>query len=312
MTARWPALLIFACLAVYMLAAALRSRGSVRARRRLERHLGGPGKHPRDGARRAAAALLGRLELSPAVRGVRSVVEPALPGVSWPVFRAAWLSGVALAPCLVSALSGNWLSLPATAALAASASLALPRLLSGRLARLEREGLDRFAGEVALLLQCGVSLEDAFITCAAGAADCVRSRLERVSREIEMSADTLGALSRFSSGCSSEDLRLVAAAALAARETGADMRPVMSNIGEAVRERERIRRELLTQTVQGRASGHVVTALPLVFLTLSALVSKGALGVLFGTLPGIIILVTSAVLDVAGTLWIRKILDIEV
>jgi Flp pilus assembly protein TadB len=58
-------------------------------------------------------------------------------------------------------------------------------------------------------------------------------------------------------------------------------------------------------------SGRVVAALPLIFLALSALVSKSTLGVLIGSTPGLIILVVALCLNAAGFLWIRKILDIE-
>lgn len=313
---RFAVPLFFACLACHMLRMAARSRRSAKARRLLERHDAAPWRRGAGGGggvdpSGAAALFLARLELTAPVRGVRAAVEGALPGVPWRFFRAAWISGALLVPPLAVAVSGHWAALPVAGVLAACSPLAVPRLVTGRIARLEREGLDRFAAEIALMLQCGLAVEEAFDSCAGEAAPCVRGALERLNREMAISGESLSALGRFAAGCPSDDLRLVAGAAVAARETGADMRPVMADIGEAVRERARIRRDLLTQTVQGRSSGHIVSALPLLFLAISALVSGGTLEVLFGTLPGLVMLVSATVLDVAGLLWIRKILEIE-
>jgi tight adherence protein B len=85
----------------------------------------------------------------------------------------------------------------------------------------------------------------------------------------------------------------------------------MEAVGEALRERVAIRRELHTQTIQSRLSGHIVAALPLVFLGLSAMISRGTLSVLFGTVPGLLMLTAAVVLDTLGFLWIRRILDIK-
>ena len=85
----------------------------------------------------------------------------------------------------------------------------------------------------------------------------------------------------------------------------------MGAVGDAARERAAIRRELETQTVQGRMSGRIVAGLPLIFLALSCLVARGTLAALLGTVPGLAMLVVAVALNALGFLWIRKILDIK-
>lgn len=314
---RLAALIIFASLAVCVLRRAVRSRRSIVARRRLEKlesaeRRGAPGEGSGRPRTLPIARFCALIDRAASARGIRSAVDLGLPGASWRLCLVAWMSGTLLAGPLAAALTGNLLAPPVVVFLAACSPLALPRLLAGRVARLQREGLDRFAADVGLMLQCGLPVEDAFEVCTQNAAGCVRGALERLCREMQMGGDPPGAIRKFAAGCASDDLRLVTGAAAAAGETGADMRPVMAGIGEAVRERAGIRRELHAQTAQGRASGRVVSALPLLFLAVSALVSRGTLSVLFGSWPGLVMLASAVALDAAGFLWIRKILDIEV
>ena len=85
----------------------------------------------------------------------------------------------------------------------------------------------------------------------------------------------------------------------------------MEAVGDALRERAAIRRELNSQTIQGRLSGRIVAGLPFMFLGLTALMSKETLSALFGTMPGLVMFTVASVLDLLGFFWIRRILDIE-
>jgi tight adherence protein B len=174
-----------------------------------------------------------------------------------------------------------------------------------------REQCERLASDLALYLRCGIPVEDSLALCARDLGPPLTDLLTRFQAEVSLGADSGPALLDLVGALDNQDLELIARAAVTSRETGADIREIMGNIGDAVRERAAIRRELYTQTVQGRMSGRIVAGLPLIFLGLSAVVSRGTLSVLLGTVPGLVMLFAAAVMDLLGFLWIRRILDIK-
>ena len=135
--------------------------------------------------------------------------------------------------------------------------------------------------------------------------------MERFQSDVALGSDVGASLLELVADFDNRDLELIAQALVTSRDTGSEISGIMDTIGEAVRERASIRRELATQTVQGRMSGRVVAALPLIFLALSVLVSRNTLRTLVGTTPWLIILVVGVGMNVAGFLLIRKILDIN-
>ena len=110
----------------------------------------------------------------------------------------------------------------------------------------------------------------------------------------------------------SKDFEQVAMVAGLQRESGGNSAEVIDRVTETVRERAELRRMIDTLTAQGRLSGGIVTALPiglLVFLTAS---NPGYIEPLFNTTGGKVALAAAAAMVVAGYLWIRKIVEIEV
>ncbi len=183
------------------------------------------------------------------------------------------------------------------------------RTLSGRQARSGQ--CDLLVASLTTYMQCGVPFEEALSLCVQDLLPPVREHLLRFSSQLELGADVPHALAELVRALDSRDFELVAMAAVTSRETGSDIRSVMRALGEAARERAAIRRELDTQTIQGRLSGRIVAGLPLIFLSLSCAVSRGTLSVLFGSPAGILMLAAAGVLNLFGFLWIRKILDVE-
>lgn len=309
---RWCALAIFWCLAVYFMVSRARAGSRAVARRNLERHLGSGegGGVTRPGAR-FVLSLNARIDNTRYASKLRDALERSGYNATWETFKLLWLGAITMLPLLSYALSGNWLSVPPAVFLA----LAIPRPVLFALQRKSdlktRAQCDRLASDLALYLSCGIPIEESLTLCASDLGRPLSDLLRRFSGEIALGADSGTALLSLVESLDNSDLDLIARAAVASRETGADIRKIMGTIGEAVRERAVIRRDLQTQTVQARLSGRIVAGLPFLFLGFSALVSKGTISVLLGTVPGLIMLAVATVMNVLGFLWIRKILDIN-
>jgi tight adherence protein B len=201
----------------------------------------------------------------------------------------------------------------AVPALLLPVSLPLPvlRAVQRRRERKLREQSDALAFELSLHLKCGIPVEEAALLCAGGLGPPI-SLCTQALRDLQPGSQDGGeALLGAARTLGHRDLELIALAADASRRTGSDIRAVMDNVGDAVRERIAIRRELEAHTVQGALSGKLVASLPFIFLGLSALVSRRTVLALLGTPQGLLMLAVAACLDALGFLWIRKILDVK-
>lgn len=108
------------------------------------------------------------------------------------------------------------------------------------------------------------------------------------------------------------DVRIMTTAILVQREVGGNLAEILDNIAHTIRARFVIRRQLRAYTAQGRLSGYVLAVLPIAVGTVIFLLNPDYMLTLFRERLGHALLVTAAVLQVLGFLWIRKIIDIEI
>ncbi len=296
-------------LASYFLVVAARLRTRARVLKRLETASGAAA--PRTPRRGVLSATRGRFEKSAAgTRLKRQLVESGAP-LSWDMFLTLWSWSLLFVPALALLCAPTPLAIPPALLAAAFIPPRLVKSLKGRAGvKLEKQ-VEDFSADLSLYLRCGVPVDSAVALCSQDATAPLSGYLKEPLAMMAVGS-VEEALDSLASSLDSADMKLIVKAVVASRQTGSDVRTIMAAVGESLRDRSAIKRELSTQTVQARLSGKVVAALPLLFLALSAAVSRGSLGVLFGTVPGIIMLCVAAALELLGFLWIRKILDIDV
>jgi tight adherence protein B len=101
------------------------------------------------------------------------------------------------------------------------------------------------------------------------------------------------------------------AALLAGRTTGGDLSRALTALAARARARAQLRSEVRALTAQGRLSGTVVSVAPVVLLLLMAMASPEEARTLYGTGTGLAVLAAGTALDVAGLLWIRRIVGVR-
>ncbi|MDP9050245.1 MAG: type II secretion system F family protein [Acidobacteriota bacterium] len=110
----------------------------------------------------------------------------------------------------------------------------------------------------------------------------------------------------------SRDLQFLTTAILVQKETGGDLTEILDRAAHVIRERIRIEGEVRTHTAQGRLTGWILGLLPIILLVLINLVSPGYSRLLFEDPTGQKLLYAGAGLIFAGSLIIRKIVDVQV
>jgi tight adherence protein B len=99
---------------------------------------------------------------------------------------------------------------------------------------------------------------------------------------------------------------------LVQKETGGDLTEVLDRTARIIRERVKIQAEIRTYTAQGRLTGWILGALPLIMLGFLNIITPGYSHVLFHDPLGQKLLYAGGIMIVIGGLIIRKIVDIEV
>jgi tight adherence protein B len=108
------------------------------------------------------------------------------------------------------------------------------------------------------------------------------------------------------------DLKIFAVSAAIQRETGGNMAEILGNISETIRARYKFYGKLRALTAEGRASGAILGALPIVVAVLLRLVNPGYLVPLFTTPGGHLILGFAGAIWVAGVTWLYRLTQLEV
>jgi len=108
------------------------------------------------------------------------------------------------------------------------------------------------------------------------------------------------------------DLKFFVTAVILQRQTGGDLAEILDKIGELVRDRFRIWGQVQALTGEGRLSGAVLLALPLVLFGTVYQLNPDYIMVLFTDPMGKKMLAGAIFLQLLGALTIRKIINIKV
>jgi tight adherence protein B len=107
------------------------------------------------------------------------------------------------------------------------------------------------------------------------------------------------------------DSRFFVTAVLVQREAGGNLAEVLENLGRVIRERFKVKRQIRVVTAHGRLTGWVLVAFPPILATLFLLVVPDSTKLLVNDPLGVRMVIGAAMLQIVGTLLIRKIVDVE-
>lgn len=107
------------------------------------------------------------------------------------------------------------------------------------------------------------------------------------------------------------DVRMFVTAVMIQRESGGNLAEILDGLGELIRERFKFRRQLRVHTAQGRMTGYLLAALPVLVGMALFTINRDYMIVLFVEPGGRMLLMATVFFQVVGFLWIRRIVNIE-
>ena len=161
-------------------------------------------------------------------------------------------------------------------------------------------------------LKAGYSFAQAIDTVAKNAVPPIAEEFARAVREMNLGGSPDEALSNITKRIASADFDLVATAYSIHRTVGGNLAEILDNIAYTIRERVRIKGEIATLTAQARASGTLITFLPIVLATFMYFVTPTYFRPMFESFIGWALIAIGVFMIFIGNLIIRRVVAIEV
>lgn len=206
----------------------------------------------------------------------------------------------------------NWI----TAILGGVIGYYLPRF---QLKRLQAKRLANFnaqLGDTLILLsnslRSGYSLLQSMEAVSKELPPPMSIEFARVVREIGLGLSSEEALAHMIQRIKSDDLDLVVTAINIQHESGGNLAEILDTIATTIRERVRVKGQIRSLTAQQRASGTLVSVLPIIVGLMLYVMNPTYIGQLFKDVCGWTMVGVSGVMVISGYLIIQKIVDIEV
>ena len=204
----------------------------------------------------------------------------------------------------------------ATAPLAAIAAGSLPMfwLLYRRKSRLKAFStqLPEALEMLARVLRSGQSLGFGFNAVATEMSAPIGKEFGRIFEEQNLGVAMDDSLRAMCERVPNLDLQFFATAVILQRQTGGDLSEILDKIGALIRERFRILGQVAALTGEGRLSGVVLMALPLVLFVVVYHLNADYVSQLFIDPAGKKMLAVAVFMQILGAIVIKKIVDIKV
>lgn len=161
-------------------------------------------------------------------------------------------------------------------------------------------------------LKAGLSLPQAMETTAHNTVAPIADELGRVIREMNIGSATERALSNMVRRTGSEDLDLIVTAITIQASVGGNLARILDSISHTIRQRVQIKGQISAMTAQARASGWVVTLLPVIVATILYFITPTYFRPMFQDRTGIGLLFLAGVSVAVGNVFIRRIVNFRV
>jgi tight adherence protein B len=161
-------------------------------------------------------------------------------------------------------------------------------------------------------LQAGLSLPQAVDSVVKEGHQPMAGELQRALIEQRLGIDITDALEAVGHRMESADFGWVVMAIRIQREVGGNLAEILHTVADTLREREYLRRQVKALSAEGRLSGYILTALPVLVGLYMTFANPEYVSLLYTTVPGFIILGLAGFLLALGSFAMAKLAKVEV
>jgi tight adherence protein B len=246
------------------------------------------------------------------VNNVQVMLEQANLPWSAPSFilNVIGLGAVGFIACYFVQVS-TWIGISVAAALVILPFVAVFVMRGIRLNKFMRQLPDVFE-LMSQALRAGHSLANAILLVGQQLPDPVGTEFSRVFHEQNLGIKIEDALKGMARRIGLMDVRFFVTAVLIQRQTGGDLAEVLDNISFVIRDRIKLFGQVKALTAEGRLSGWVLLALPIVVFIMELVVNPEYANVLLDEPVGQYMLIGAGVAQLLGLAMIQKIVNIKV
>jgi tight adherence protein B len=162
---------------------------------------------------------------------------------------------------------------------------------------------------LARALRAGHSVVSAIEMLAENAQEPAASEFGEIFKQMNLGLPMRDALLQLLERVPSPDLRVLVTAILVQKDTGGNLAEILDRTVFVIRERLRIQGEIQVQTAQGRITGWILSALPIVMMVVLNLVNPGYSTILFHDPFGRKLMYFSMGMLALGAFIIRRIVN---
>lgn len=167
-------------------------------------------------------------------------------------------------------------------------------------------------GMVSNSLKSGYGLMQSFEFASHQMDPPLATELRRMLRDANLGMSSEDALRAMGDRIASPDMDMVLTAISIQRTVGGNLSEILEGVAFTMRERERIRGEIITLTSQQRMTGIIIGGLPVAMGLLFLMINPDYMGLLFTTTAGRVMLLAAVGLEFLGVMSMKRILAIEV
>ncbi len=187
--------------------------------------------------------------------------------------------------------------------------------LSGKVKKRLRKFTEQFPDALdmmALSLRAGHSFVSAMQIVYQESSDPVAKLFKAAYDEQNFGLPLSDALDNMTTQMPSMDLEFFVTSVNIQKDTGGNLAEILEKLGVTIRERLKIYRQLRVYTAQGRMSGYILAALPVVLVLVIMFINPAYFAPLLKTKTGLYMVITALSLQVIGFFIIRRIIAIKV
>jgi tight adherence protein B len=158
-------------------------------------------------------------------------------------------------------------------------------------------------------LRAGHAMTASINIVAEQSVEPVRSEFNEVFKQQNFGLPLRDAMTQMLDRVPSQDLRVVVTGILVQKETGGNLAEILDRTANTIRERLKLQGEIKTHTAQGRMTGYILCALPIVMLIVINIINPGYSNMLTNTPIGKMLCYIGIFLLITGGLIIRAIIN---